>query len=113
MWHYISLAVVILIGTLAQIGLKQGSNKSETIGSLILEPYILVSLMAYGIAAIFYILAIRQIPLSVAFPSVASSYILVALISHLLWAEPFGKTQILGIGLIISGIYVLGLGTKT
>tara|TARA_B100001750_G_C15475542_1_gene582261 strand:- start:798 stop:1139 length:342 start_codon:yes stop_codon:yes gene_type:complete len=113
MWHYISLALAILIGTLAQIGLKEGTTKSDTIKSLIIEPYILVSLIAYGVAAIFYISAIRQIPLSIAFPSVASSYVLVALISHLLWAEPFGKTQILGIGLIILGIYILGLGTKT
>ena len=113
MWHYISLALAILIGTLAQIGLKEGTTKSDTIESLLIEPYILVSLIAYGVAAIFYILAIRHIPLSVAFPSVASSYVLVALISNLLWAEPFGKTQILGIGLIILGIYILGLGTKT
>ena len=86
MWHYISLALAILIGTLAQIGLKEGTTKSDTIESLLIEPYILVSLIAYGVAAIFYILAIRQIPLSVAFPSVASSYVLVALISNLLWA---------------------------
>jgi small multidrug resistance pump len=44
---------------------------------------------------------------SIAFPSVAASYVIVAVIAHLLWNEPLGWPQWGGIALIIGGIALI------
>jgi small multidrug resistance pump len=106
-WSYVSLALAVVIGAVAQISLKEGATKSGPLQAMIVEPYVVGGLVAYGFAALFYIIAIRHIPLSVAFPSVSSSYIVVAVVAHLIWGEPFGRAQIAALALIATGIYLL------
>jgi len=63
-----------------------------------------------GAAAFFVSLAL-VLPLSVAFPSVALSYVAVAFASHLLWHEPLGWPRVSGIVLIVAGVVLLNLRT--
>ena len=64
----------------------------------------IVGFAIYVFAAFCYIVALKRIPVSVAFPSVAASYAIVAVLAHLLWNEPFGWPQIAGLVLIGTGI---------
>jgi len=94
-----------------QISLKAGVTQGSSLtfsASLLVNPFILAGLAAYCLAAPFYINAIRQVPLTVAFPSVSISYLVVALFAHWIWGEPFGRSQILALVLISAGIYILG-----
>ncbi len=52
-------------------------------------------------------MALNKLPVSVAFPSVAASYAVVAVIAHLLWNEPLGWPQLGGILLIGGGILLI------
>jgi small multidrug resistance pump len=75
-WFFVSLYISIAIGALAQIILKAGVIRSPAVApiiSVVLNPYVLGGLAAYAISSLFYINAIRQVPLSVAFPSVSLS----------------------------------------
>ena len=45
---------------------------------------------AFGVEGFEKILAIKRIPVSIAFPSVALSYVLVAVAAHFLWGEALG-----------------------
>ncbi len=47
----------------------------------------------YGGSAILYIIALRKIPMSVALPSTAVSYVVAALIGHYVFAEALGASQ--------------------
>jgi multidrug transporter EmrE-like cation transporter len=105
--YYVSLGVAVLLGIAGQIVLKSAANGSATIVSQFLNPLTMVGLAVYVVAALCYILALKKIPVSVAFPSVAASYAIVAVLAHLLWNEPFGWPQIAGILLIGSGILLL------
>jgi small multidrug resistance pump len=105
---YGALAAAILIGVAGQLLLKAGADRSaEGILAQFLNPFTIGGLAAYGLGAIFYIVAIKRIPVSIAFPSVALSYVLVAIAAHLLWQEALGWQQFAGIGLIAAGILVL------
>ena len=105
---YGALAAAILIGVAGQLLLKDGADRSaEGILAQFLNPFTIGGLAAYGLGAIFYIVAIKRIPVSIAFPSVALSYVLVAIAAHLLWQEALGWQQFAGIGLIAAGILVL------
>ncbi|MEQ8958910.1 MAG: EamA family transporter [Coleofasciculus sp. C2-GNP5-27] len=103
---YFALVISIMIGIGGQLSLKAGAMQG--IGNkLFLQPYIIVGLSSYFCASLFYIFALRQIPVSVAFPSVSISYVAVAFFAHLIWGEPFGLRQVLALGLIALGIYTL------
>lgn len=110
MISYLSLAIGITIGIGAQLSLKAGAlrvSESSSIFSSLLSPYVLIGLFAYFIAALFYINAIKQIPLTMAFPSISISYVVVALLSHSIWGESFGLWHILALLLIGSGLVIL------
>jgi small multidrug resistance pump len=109
--YYGSLSVSILLGVCAQIMLKTGVERSgESWFAQFASPFTIAGLAIYAGAFVLYIIAIRKIPLSLAFPMVATSYVLVAIAAHYLWGEHFGWYQLAGILLIGGGIVVLHQG---
>ena len=106
---YVALAIGILAGIAGQILLKQGANAPDFL-SQVLRPSTLCGLALYGSAAFLYIIALRKLPVSVAFPSVSLSYAIVAVLGHFMFGEPFGLRQIGGIVLIVSGVVLINQG---
>jgi len=105
--HHGALALGILVGIAAQLLLKQGAMGGGNLIAQFLNPYTIGGLALYGIAAFFYVVALRAIPVSVAFPSVALSYVLVALLGNLWFGEPLGVAHLAGILLIVVGVGLL------
>lgn len=105
--YYLSLVAAVLFGIAGQIALKSGALGSATVAAQFVNPLTLVGFAIYVFAALCYIVALKKIPVSVAFPSVAASYAVVAVIAHLLWNEPFGWQQVGGILLIGGGILLI------
>ena len=104
--YYVALGISILAGIAGQILLKAGADAPDFI-SQILRPSTLCGLAFYGSAAFLYILALRKIPMSVAFPSVSVSYVLVAILGHFVFGETFGLKQIGGLALIMGGVILI------
>lgn len=105
--YYGALLVAIIFGVAGQVLLKTGAQRTATLVAQFLDPFTMVGLVAYGLAAGFYIVALKRLPVSLAFPSVSLSYIVVAVLAHLLWQEPLGVAQFAGIALIGGGILLL------
>jgi len=105
--YYLCLASAILFGVVGQIALKSGAVGSQTVLGQFANPLTIVGFAVYVLAALFYIVALKKIPVSVAFPSVAASYAVVAVIAHLMWNEPFGWPQLGGLVLIGGGILLI------
>jgi small multidrug resistance pump len=104
--YYGALAIGILTGIGGQMLLKAGADAPNFMAQL-LRPSTIAGLALYGSAAVLYIVALRKIPVSVAFPSVSLSYAIVAVLGHFLFNEPFGLRQIGGIVLIMGGVMLL------
>ncbi|MFO1161583.1 MAG: EamA family transporter [Reyranellaceae bacterium] len=104
--YYVALATGILAGIGGQVLLKMAADAPDFV-SQVLRPSSLVGLALYGSAAFLYMVAIRKLPLSVAFPSVSLSYAIVAVLGHYLFGEPFGMKQVGGIVLIVSGVVLI------
>ena len=105
--YYTSLGAAILFGIGGQIALKSAAEQSTTVTAQFLNPLTIIGLAIYIVAALCYILALKKIPVSIAFPSVAASYAVVAVLAHILWNEPLGWPQLAGIGLIGSGVLLI------
>ena len=109
MTHWIVLFAAIVISMAGQTLLKAGAGAPDFTAQL-LDWRTLVGLCVYGSAAILYIVALRRIPMSVALPCTAISYVAAALIGHYAFAEPLGGAHIAAIGLISVGVALLAFG---
>jgi small multidrug resistance pump len=90
-------------------GAAQVGADAPDVMSQLMRPSTIAGLALYGMAAFFYLVALRSIPVSVAFPNVSISYAIVAMLAHFLLGEPFGVTHIAGITLIMSGVTLINL----
>jgi multidrug transporter EmrE-like cation transporter len=100
------LAVAILFGVAGQLLLKSGAEAGGLVEQF-LKPVTIAGLGCYGLAGILYTVALRGIPVSVAFPSVSASYVLVLIAARLWLNEPILPTQIVGVVLIMGGISLM------
>jgi small multidrug resistance pump len=91
---FLCLAAAILLGIGGQIALKLAAGGAVTIIAYIINPLTIVGFVIYILADLSDIVALKKIPVSIAFPSVPASYALVAVLVHLLWNEPPGLPQI-------------------
>lgn len=105
--YYASLAAAILFGVAGQIALKSAAEGSATLVAQFSNPLTFLGFAIYVGAALCYTVALKRLPVSVAFPSVSASYAVVAVLAHMLWGEPFGWPQIAGIALIGVGVMLI------
>lgn len=105
MTSYLALAASIFLGIGGQLVLKAGAQRAgEGILAQLLTPLSIAGLALYFVAAVAYMYALRRIPVSVAFPTVALSYPFVALIAYWTLGEQIGLYRSIGIVLIVAGV---------
>ncbi len=81
----------------------------KTLG-MVFSPMVLLGLALYGVGTVFWLFALRQLDLSLAYPFVAMSFVMVAGSGMFFLGEPVQPTRLLGLGLIIIGLLVMARG---
>ena len=108
---WITLAAAITTSLIGQILLKAGASGSVADSTGFMDQLFrwqtIIGLGCYGGAALLYIIALRKIPMSVALPSTAASYVVIALIGWAAFGEPLGAQKLAAIGLICAGVVLL------
>ena len=102
------LAGAVAVSIFGQTLLKAGASTPGVMAQFF-DQRTLLGLFLYGGASLLYIVALRRIPMSVALPCTAVSYVAAALIGHYAFHEPLGVGHMAAIGLICSGVVVLAL----
>lgn len=105
---WIVLALAIATSLIGQTLLKSGAGAAN-FWTQLFDWHTLLGFCLYGGAALFYIIALRKIPMSVALPSTAISYVAAIVIGHFLFAEPIGALHLSAIALICGGVVLLAL----
>jgi small multidrug resistance pump len=105
---WLLLAAAIGASIVGNILLKIGSTAPDFVAQL-LDWRTLVGLVLYGTAALFYMVALRRLPISVALPFTAVSYIAAAFLGHYLFHEAIAPLHIAGIVLISGGVVLVAL----
>lgn len=72
----------------------------------LLNPYLIVALALYGGATLAWIYLLRQVPLNLAYPLFALSFLFVPLLSLIIFREPFTLRMAAGSGVIVFGVYL-------
>jgi small multidrug resistance pump len=105
--YWLGLAAAILTSLLGQVLLKTGAVAEGGFLAQLFRPSTLLGLAAYAGAAFLYIIALRRIPVSIALPCTAASYVAVALLGHFLFGERLSLQKLAAIALICGGVLML------
>ena len=105
--YWLALAAAISVSLFGQVLLKAGATGEGGFLQQLFRPATMVGLVCYGGAALLYIVALRRIPMSVALPCTAASYVVIALVGHFAFGEALGPQKALAIALISAGVVVL------
>lgn len=104
----------ILSNVLASVLVKVAGQKHDLVVvakeplQLLFNIPLVAGIALYGIAFLLYVLALQKFPLNVAHPILTSGAILgVALVSLLLFKEPFGPAKWAGLCLIVLGVFFI------
>ena len=90
--------------------LPEGESKIRFLIGVMLDPWVLSSLVLAGVAALCYLAALTQLPVSRAYPVMALSFAIVVLASAPLYGEALNAAKIAGVTLITVGVFVATRG---
>ena len=105
--HWIALACAIATSLAGQVLLKSGATAEGNFVTQLFRPQTVVGLGLYGGAALLYIVALRRIPMSVALPCTAASYVVAVMIGHFAFGEALGAQKMAAVVLISLGVVML------
>lgn len=103
----IVMLVSVFISAVSQILLKKAANRRYS--SWIREYLNLRVITAYGmffVSTILTMLALKYVPLSMQPILESTSYIYISVMGYFLLKERFSRKKILGLGLILLGIFI-------
>jgi multidrug transporter EmrE-like cation transporter len=110
--------VGVLLNAAAQLLLKAGTNAIghfEFSGANVLpigwkiatQPYVIGGLSCYVVSVAIWIMALSRVEVSIAYPMLSIGYVVNAVAAYLLFGEAVSVQRLVGIGIIILGVYVV------
>jgi len=112
------ILVSIFFNVLGQFFIKIGVGKISPlsisvhnivpdIAHIVFYPQIFTGLFLYAVGSIFWIFALSKTELSVAYPMLSLGYVFVLILSALVLKENISVIKILGVCVIIFGIFLI------
>lgn len=109
----ITLVAAALV-SVAQYKFKLGTRRkfklnADGLMDLLLRRDIIIGVGIYGVSLVIYLVALAQGQLSFVYPTFASSFIFIMLISKYVFHEEFGWKRYMGMLLILVGILIISM----
>lgn len=99
--------------SIGRIGTAQVNDYGQTIGRAIREPKLWIGLMLFGISALFWLVVLSRVKLSIAYPVVGFSYIVVVAMARWVFHEHVPALRWIGVAVIALGIALVGISSRT
>ena len=112
LWAIGLVLLGVSIGSWGPLFMKKASNEiHRDMRSILKSKNLLYGILIYGVATAIFIPALKGGELSVLYPLVATTYILVSFISVKFLGEKMNAYKWLGIAFIITGVAFIGYGS--
>jgi multidrug transporter EmrE-like cation transporter len=113
---YALLILAISLGVFGQLLLKRGMLKRpgfkiKELLSLVNNYSVILGFLLYGISTLLYLRVLANLDLSLAYPTVGLSYVLIVLLSQVLFKERVSITRWFAIILICTGVALVGISS--
>lgn len=96
--------LVIKWRALALLQAPLPSGKLAYLVAMFTDPYVWLGLGGAVLASVCWVLAVRQAPLSIAYPFMALSFLLVPAAAAVLFGESISAGQYVGMATIVAGV---------
>jgi drug/metabolite transporter (DMT)-like permease len=114
------LIPAILLSTTGELLFKIGMNRvggfefsasalKAVLPRVILNPFIILGFLGFGLGAVFWLAVLSRVPLSIAYPILALSYFVVVVEAWLFLHERVTWKRMLGVAVIVLGVIVVGV----
>lgn len=118
MTGYLFIAATVLLTVYGQLVLKWQASLSEPLphgafstlgylGHMLLNPWVISGLLAAFAASLCWMMALKKLPLSTAYPFTSLSFVLIMVCAALFLNEPLTASKVIGTALIMAGIVVM------
>jgi len=108
-----SMALVFLasvVGSFGAVFLKMGAMKIRKSVWSFVNSRLILGVGLYLGSSVIYALGLRGGQLSVLYPIVSLGYVFTLLWSKLFFDEPFTRYKVVGLSLILVGVFLVGMG---
>jgi drug/metabolite transporter (DMT)-like permease len=115
-WTIMLGLISIMLLSAGQTALKYGLNEIGGVSlsdgfvgffKLLHTPWVIVGFVLYSVSAILWLDVLSKLDFSLAFPMVALTYVFTLLIGRFFFGETVGWERILGVALILTGVFFL------
>lgn len=97
---------------IGRIGKKQVKNPVELVLRSAKEPRLWLGLVLFGVSALFWLVVLSRVSLSIAYPLVGLSYIVVVVLARFFLHEAVPPLRWLGVTIIAVGIALIGISFR-
>ena len=101
------IAFCILTEAARELCFKQAADGTAFHRALV-KPVAWLGIFFWGVELVAWTVVLEQVPLSIAFPLMALTYVFVVLASSLVLKEPVNFRQAIGVCLITAGVVCVG-----
>lgn len=98
---------------IGRIGTAQVSDAGQTVARAVKEPLLWIGLVLFGVSALFWLVVLSRVALSLAYPFVGISYVVVVALARFFFDEHIPPLRWIGVSVIAVGIALIGVSSKT
>jgi drug/metabolite transporter (DMT)-like permease len=107
----ILILISSFIGSFAAVFLKLGAEYMRPgIKGVVSNYRLALGVALYLLSSVFFVMGVAQGELTILYPMVSLGYIWTLLWAYLFFKEPFGRSKVFGLALIIVGVAFINLG---
>ncbi len=99
--------------SIGRIGAAEVSDAAQTVTRAVKEPLLWIGLVLFGVSAVFWLVVLSRVDLSLAYPFVGVSYVVVVALARFIFHENVPPLRWIGVSIIAFGIALIGLSSKT
>ncbi len=114
---FVSIFLAVVAQLLLKIGMLRIGKFSLNISTILhqytrilLNPFVMAGLFGFFVSALVWLYVLSRMELSFAYPFVALNYILILLGSYFLFRETITPIKVVGVGVIMIGVYLVSRG---
>lgn len=111
--------ISVTLSAAAQTAFKSGVNRLDLAPdagvmqqamAFLTSPFVLTGLALYGVGTLLWLSALRHVDLSLVYPFVSISFVMVSISGIVFLNEPVQAQRVIGLALIIAGLLVMSRG---
>ncbi len=115
--NYLLLFFCITLAVIAQLSMSHGMDSvgeirdPSSIPSMLIRsfgnPYVLLGYILYGVSSLVWLIVLSRVEVSLAYPTMATSYVLVVILSRFLLGDHVSPLRLAGTLVICLGVYLI------